>query len=201
MGCPSVSGDSSAITCFGVARSRCRIASERTDWIHRSLLSRLVPDGIGCSPRSATVISSSETKADSCTAEMQPYADACASNRQIWQNRLAQLVQQESTPLIQHDYPDAVRDPRLFTLFPLLLPPSLLVKSGDTPPTTPKKSVLVRDPDSPATKAMRAVYHSSLMDARHRLGSWSRGAVGGWEDGRRSSTPDGIMRGERMGVA
>jgi hypothetical protein len=152
---------------------------------------------------------------------MQPYADACAANRATWQERLTHLSAQPTTSLIQHDYPDAVRDPRLSTIFPLLLPPSLIASSDTTfeangnATSTPPRSrsgvsgrgdqypLSSRGIDSPATKAMRAVYHSS-MEGRNKLSSWckgSRAGLGDWQDGRRSSTPDGmIMTGRVIGV-
>ncbi|RXK39929.1 hypothetical protein M231_02724 [Tremella mesenterica] len=52
--------------------------------------------------------------------------------------------------------------------------------------------------ESPAAKAMRAVYHANLLDQRHRLGSWCRGVPipgleKGWVLERRMSTPvDGV---------
>ncbi|OCF35312.1 hypothetical protein I316_02858 [Kwoniella heveanensis BCC8398] len=70
--------------------------------------------------------------------ELQVYADSCADNREIWQRRLDELVVEAAAEeegdalrrLIQPAVEGASHDDRFKTLFPLLLPTSLLAGGG-----------------------------------------------------------------------
>ncbi|KAK8869991.1 hypothetical protein IAR55_000561 [Kwoniella newhampshirensis] len=139
--------------------------------------------------------------------ELQPYADSCADNRALWQSRLDELRQREEEQgedlktLIQPPVEGASHDERFKSLFPLLLPISLV--AGLTPSTTieadmdqpgspsslitPSGSYVgstvstsqdIDSSGSPAAKAMRAVYYAKLVDPspRSRMTSWSRGS-------------------------
>lgn len=71
----------------------------------------------------------------------------------------------------------------------------------DAAPHSPRKTRRVGEssgklPDSPSAKAMRAVYHTSLLDQRYRVSSWTRGVpipgvtpLSALIPPRRSSTP------------
>nr|XP_031858798.1 uncharacterized protein CI109_005751 [Kwoniella shandongensis]KAA5525870.1 hypothetical protein CI109_005751 [Kwoniella shandongensis] len=176
--------------------------------------------------------------------ELQPYADSCSDNRALWQSRLDELLQREEEEgedmrgLIQPPVEGASHDERFKTLFPLLLPTSLMasltpstsaatidgdIDNSSSPLITPSgsyvgignQSEIDSIAGSPATKAMRAVYHAKLVNdtTRSRMTSWSRGGgpgaiaaaakaagvnveslgVEGWNDVRRMSTPEVVI--------
>ncbi|WVR04999.1 hypothetical protein IAU60_002011 [Kwoniella sp. DSM 27419] len=154
--------------------------------------------------------------------ELQVYADSCADNREIWQRRLDELVAEPGEEgdvvrqLIQPAVEGASHDDRFKSLFPLLLPTSLLASPADddaaslptpTTPPTPTSASLGMTPgvglgldgahaDSPETKAMRAVYRAKLGEpvSRGRVtsSSWAR-SMGEWNEGRRMSTPEVVV--------
>ena len=148
-------------------------------------------------------------------SELQCYADWCAENRSLWQQRLDHFAEAiEASQLVQPIVESAVLDERFRTLFPLSLPASLIGARGLEPgpvitPTTPHgqtsqtesglaetKSSANEGAESPAAKAMRAVYHPRLLAQRHRLSSWTRGILipgvqsSDWTEARRMSTPE-----------
>ncbi|WVQ98530.1 hypothetical protein IAU59_005656 [Kwoniella sp. CBS 9459] len=137
--------------------------------------------------------------------ELQVYADSCADNREIWQRRLDELVADAAAGdegdairrLIQPAVEGASHDDRFKTLFPLLLPTSLISGSTGvvpmatseegissvpaTPPTPTSATALehhhtIRDlpgsgptyAESPDTQAMRAVYRAKIGDTKPR---------------------------------
>jgi len=169
-------------------------------------------------------------------AELQNYANNCASNRALWQTRLDRFVAQADTDtqIVQPAIEDASADERFRSLIPLLLPVSLLESSQIHEHTLDTKFVLspsgidttslpLTAPssqsrshssthqqhshsstnESPSTKAMRAVYHTNLLQQRHRLSTWVGGGkvgipipgVGGidLDYDRRLSTPGGVL--------
>lgn len=116
--------------------------------------------------------------------EMDIYTEACITNRSIWQQRLEQLeVDEEQNEYLTETLRSTVgaplassEDDRYKTLFPLILPPTLVVSPGS--PTVPT-SAQVR------TVYNEAVDGSSL--ARHVL------ALTGFDSSRRMSTPDALL--------
>lgn len=162
---------------------------------------------------------------------MQGYANSCASNRALWQTRLDLYTAQPDTQrlIVQPAIEDAATDERFRSLLPLLLPVSLLdsthtLDNADfvgspsriggtnlplTPPSSHSYTSHVSNMNSttvshsPSTKAMRAVYHTNLLQQRHRLSSWVGGGkvgvpipgVGGidLDYDRRLSTPGGVL--------
>lgn len=169
-------------------------------------------------------------------AELQNYANNCASNRALWQTRLDRFVAQSDTDtqIVQPAIEDASADERFRSLIPLLLPVSLLESSQVhehtldtrfvlspsgidttslplTPPSSQSQSHSSTHQqhshsstnESPSTKAMRAVYHTNLLQQRHRLSTWVGGGkvgipipgVGGidLDYDRRLSTPGGVL--------
>ena len=165
--------------------------------------------------------------------ELQCYADWCAANHDIWESRSEKLRESESAAeIVQPAVEDASYDERFSTLFPLSLPFSLVeahslepgpVKGyvtdaldvsalpSNTPqlpatPLTPRKSKWpshTKLAESPSAKAMRAVYHATLLDQRHGLYSRIRGVpIPGVQPdatylhARRRSSPGGLNRGD-----
>ena len=164
---------------------------------------------------------------------MQEYANSCASNRALWQTRLDHYTAQPDTQrlIVQPAIEDAATDERFKSLLPLLLPISLLDSShtfdsaeadfvnspsrmgGSNLPLTPPSShsytshvnlsTNSNTSDNPSTKAMRAVYHTNLLQQRHRLSTWAGGGkvgvpipgVGGidLDYDRRLSTPGDVL--------
>ena len=162
---------------------------------------------------------------------MQDYANSCASNRALWQTRLEYYTAQPDTQrlIVQPAIEDAATDERFRSLLPLLLPVSLLGSThtldsavfvnsptrmgGTNLPLTPPSSHSYSSQatgtktsslgERPSTKAMRAVYHTNLLQQRHRLSTWAGGGkvgvpipgVGGidLDYDRRLSTPGGVL--------
>lgn len=152
------------------------------------------------------------------SSELQCYADWCSENRSLWQQRLDHLTETiDAIHLVQPVVESAAHDKRFRTLFPLSLPASLVGTTGlnpgpaVSPVTPPPRKAQAASPDtathptsyetaeSPAAKAMRAVYHANLLGQRHRLTSGSRGTVIpgiiplDYNEGRRMSTPDAVL--------
>jgi hypothetical protein len=163
--------------------------------------------------------------------ELQGYANSCASNRALWQTRLDHFTAQPDTQrlIVQPAIEDAATDERFRSLLPLLLPVSLLDSTQPldpanilnspsrmgginlplTPPSSHSHTSHVTNlntttaSESPSTKAMRAVYHTNLLQQRHRLSTWVGGGkvgvpipgVGGidLDYDRRLSTPGGVL--------
>jgi hypothetical protein len=163
--------------------------------------------------------------------ELHGYASSCAYNRALWQTRLDEFTAQPDTLrlVVQPAIEGASADERFRSLIPLLLPVSLLDStqtidtqmvvspsgldtSGNYPPTPPSSNSysstnqqhsLNTTKESPSTKAMRAVYHTNLLQQRHRLSTWVGGGkvgipipgVGGidLDYDRRLSTPGGVL--------
>lgn len=153
--------------------------------------------------------------------ELQGYADSCAENRSLWQTRLDEFASQpeQQRMIVQPAIEAASSDDRFRSLFPLLLPPSLLdstnsefgaASSSTASPLTPpvslpppaahSASAAAAEMVDASTRAMRAVYHTDLLEHKHR-GSTMTGAgvvpipgVGGfdWDFERRMSTPTGV---------
>ncbi|WWC85261.1 uncharacterized protein L201_000123 [Kwoniella dendrophila CBS 6074] len=137
--------------------------------------------------------------------ELQVYADSCADNRDVWQRRLDVLTappeekeasdQENVKQMIQPLVEGASHDERFKSLFPLLLPTSLItsldgensspINSGDeqiipsTPPTpittstipqttsTDSQSITSQSQsESPAAKAIRSVYKAKISDQK-----------------------------------
>jgi hypothetical protein len=162
---------------------------------------------------------------------LQGYANSCASNRALWQTRLDHYNSQPDTQrlIVQPAIEDAATDERFRSLLPLLLPVSILesthtLDSADfvnspsrmggtnlplTPPSSHSHTSHVTSTNTnslgegPSTKAMRAVYHTNLLQQRHRLSTWAGGGkvgvpipgVGGidLDYDRRLSTPGGVL--------
>lgn len=147
--------------------------------------------------------------------ELQCYAEWCSENRGLWQNRL-EVLQQTEARLIQPVIEGEAQHVRFRSLFPLSLPTKMVSRNslelGPTPstsPTSPQSRTRQASNsaggnqntlrDSPSARAMRAVYHSNLLNQRLRLSSWSRGIPTpdgqpiGFPDARRMSTPDGFL--------
>jgi hypothetical protein len=103
--------------------------------------------------------------------------------------------------MVQHAIADASMDDRFRSLLPLLLPESLLETyqphdgpddhsdKGDTSASgeypfipssshshSPAHHHSSNASESPSTKAMRAVYHTNLLEQRHRLSTWVAGS-------------------------
>lgn len=140
---------------------------------------------------------------DVTPTELQCYADWCAENRSLWQQRLNDLTAAaDATHLVQPIVESAADEERFRTLFPLSLPASLVgamcLEPGPigSSPTSPKMqssltSTAHEGAESPAAKAMRAVYHANLLDHRHRLSSYHGGIASlEFAGGRRMSSPN-----------
>jgi hypothetical protein len=130
--------------------------------------------------------------------------------------------------IVQPAVEDAATDERFKSLLPLLLPVSLLDSThildstdfvgspsrtgGNNLPLTPASSKsytshgntnISTASENPSTKAMRAVYHTNLLQQHHRLSTWAGGGkvgvpipgVGGidLDFDRRLSTPGGVL--------
>ena len=144
--------------------------------------------------------------------ELQCYADSCAENRSLWQERVDHLAQAiESVHLVQPVVEAAATDERFRTLFPLSLPSALVgatcLEPGPSLSPTPPHQHISSPIDltshtrssnqSPTAKAMRAVYHHNLLNQKHRSFSWLKTSLIGFNippnqfpEGRRMSTPD-----------
>ncbi|KAK6902664.1 hypothetical protein I203_107922 [Kwoniella mangroviensis CBS 8507] len=151
--------------------------------------------------------------------ELQVYADSCADNRDIWQRRLdtltapppedqvdVQVEEQMIQPLVE----GASHDERFKTLFPLLLPTTLIAgldewasstntTTTDLTPPTPTSLNAEKDsqhPQSPVAKTIRLVYKAKLAAQAPRgrvtSSSWAR-SLTEWNEGRRMSTPEVVV--------
>ncbi|WVW83390.1 hypothetical protein I302_105409 [Kwoniella bestiolae CBS 10118] len=147
--------------------------------------------------------------------ELAVYADSCADNRDIWQRRLDSLTappdetqdQEVEKQMIQPLIEGASHDERFRSLFPLLLPTTLVAGLEDLPssnltdltPPTPTSIITEKEPqhpESPAAKAIRSVYKAKLSDqvprGRVTSSSWAR-SLSEWNEGRRMSTPEVVV--------
>ena len=159
-------------------------------------------------------------------SELHGYASSCAENRSLWQTRLDSFTSdpEQRSSVVQPPIEAASTDDRFRSLFPLLLPSSLLdldiegendqgtissVQSPLTPPPPPQlSSETLHFPtqhDDSSTKAMRAVYYTDLLEHKAR-GFMNSGTgvvpipgVGGfeWDFDRRMSTPSGMLEGKQ----
>lgn len=139
--------------------------------------------------------------------ELRAYAESCENNRSIWQTRLELLEadveanEARTATLRTMVRPTAAsrQDERFGTLFPLILPPTLIspLHSPETPTAaSPPQSpgLHTRMPTSPAVQAMRVVYRDEVHDrsllTRHVLALTGFDAANG---ARRMSTPDALL--------
>ncbi|WVF72402.1 hypothetical protein IAT40_007217 [Kwoniella sp. CBS 6097] len=116
--------------------------------------------------------------------ELQVYADSCADNREIWQRRLDELVVEAAAGdegdairhLIQPAVEGASHDDRFKTLFPLLLPTSLLAGSAAANPLTSQEqegiSSVPTTPPTPstATASEHPIHRDQLPGQGHGQG-------------------------------
>lgn len=143
--------------------------------------------------------------------EMQAYTDSCMKNRSIWQSRLERLDADEEvnaarTAALRNNVrpPTPVRqDDRFNTLFPLILPSTLVAATAAYAPDSPSSSPPQSPTNSPlrghahtssAAQAVRVVYrdevHDRSMLPRHVLALTGFDPVHGT---RRMSTPEALL--------